>query len=203
MSNCETYYDGCQTCSVENWKISVCDIVFCSTYNTQDARCIKYKSKNSFLQNLKNKFTKTYRNIATSIQNFIEMLYSADYEKKKITLNIDWTFLSFSLHIPKSRKNKYSEHTILDKNSSTFMFKYSPSKLDPSMIFNITVIKSADRENLVKQWLPNANKIIESDWYVFYYSRALDMPYIWKYAEEYWAMVESIQDIIDTFKLIQ
>lgn len=277
LFNCESYFDGCNTCSVVDWKIAWCTKMFCQT--PQEPRCLQYKdwvwianpasvycqknwwtleiqsdekwqywvcqfadgssceerayyrweckktspvekylswyiaknsnqfpdiqSKVTFLQNLKNKFTSTYRSLATSIQNFIETLYYSDYEKKKFTLDLDWNFISFSLHIPKSRKNKYSEHTILDTDSSTLVFKYNQSKSDPSMIFNITVIKTIDRENLIKAWLPNSNKIIASDWYVLYYSQALDMPYTWKYAQEYWDMIWEIEGIIQTFKLIK
>lgn len=276
LSNCESYFDGCNTCSVSDWKIGWCTKMYCQT--SAPAKCTKYKeqvgmanpasvyceknwwtltissdekweywtcvfsdwssceewayyrweckqtspvekylswyiaknpdqftdieSKVSFLQNLKNKFTLTYKSIASSIQNFIESLYFNDYEKKKFTLDSDWKFLSFMLNIPKSRKNKYSEHIISDKNSSTLLFKYNQSKED-SMIFSITAIKQSEREILLSQWLFNTNKIIQSDWYVFYYSQALDMPYTWKYAQEYWDMVWNIKDIIETFKIIQ
>jgi putative hemolysin len=278
LSNCESYFDWCNNCSVVDWKLSACTLMYCET--PTQAKCIKEKSiwmanpasvycwknwwtleiksdeagqfwickftdgssceerafyrweckkispvekylswyiaKNSdqftdiqskitFLQNLKNKFTTTYRNLATSIQSFIEMLYSSDYKKNKFTLDIDWKFISFSLHIPKSRKNKYSEHTIVDKelNTNTLIYNYSKPKIEKNMIFSISVVTAANRENLVKQWLLNTNKIVESDWYVFYYSQALDMPYTWKYAQEYWDMVWAIKDVIQTFKLIK
>lgn len=277
LSNCESYFDGCNTCSMVDWKIGWCTEMFCQTL--QEPRCLQYKdwvwmanpasvycgknwwnlliensekwqywicvfddgssceerayyrweckkaspvekylswyiaknsdqfpdiqSKVTFLQNLKNRFTSTYRSIASSIQNFIEMLYYSDYEKKKFTLDVDWKFLSFSLHIPKSRKNKYSEHTIIDKDSNTLVFKYSHPKIDKNMIFSLTVVTAANRENLVSQWLLNTNKIIEHNWYIFYYSQALDMPYTWKYAQEYGDMVWNIQDVIKSFKLIQ
>lgn len=162
-----------------------------------------FQSKITFLQNLKNKFTRTYRSLTTSIQNFIETLYFNDYEKKKFTLDVDWRLVSFSLHIPKLRKNKYSEHTTLEKKSSTLIFKYNQSDIDPNMIFSITVVTKSDRDMLVKQWLLNTTEIIESAGYVFYYSQALDMPYTWKYADEYWSMIWAIKDIIQTFKIIK
>jgi hypothetical protein len=161
------------------------------------------QSKITFLQNLKNKFSKTYKSIEISIQNFIETLYFSDYEKKKFTLELNWNFISFSLHIPKTRKNKYSEHTVLDPNSGTLVFKYNQSKLSPNMIFSITAVSNTYRENLIKKPLLNTDKIIQSDWYVFYYSQSLDMPYTWKYADEYWSMIWDIKNIIQTFKLIQ
>ncbi|MFZ2151103.1 MAG: DUF333 domain-containing protein [Candidatus Absconditicoccaceae bacterium] len=276
LSNCETYFDGCNNCSVVDGKLLACTEMYCEI--PTQAKCIKEKSigmanpasvycqknggtleiksdekrqygicqfadgsnceerayyrgeckkaspvekylsgyiaknsdqfpdiqsKISFLQNLKNRFTVTYRNLASSIQNFIEMLYYSDYEKKKFTLDIDGRFISFSLHIPKSRKNKYSEHTIIEKYSNTLVFKYSQPKLDKNMIFSITVVTTANRENLVSQGLLNTNKITQSDGYVFYYSQALDMPYTGKYAQEYGDMIGSIEDIIQTFKLIQ
>jgi putative hemolysin len=276
LSDCETYFDWCNNCSISDWKLMACTLMYCET--PQEPKCIKYKSiwmanpasvycernwwtleiksddkwqygvcnftdwssceerayyrweckkispiekylswyisknynqfpdiasKITFLQNLKNKFAKTYRNISSSIQGFIEMLYSNDYEKKKFTLDADWDLLSFSLHIPKSRKNKYSEHIVLNKKWSTLIFKYNQSKQLPNMIFSITIIQTAERENLVKQWLLNTNKIAEYGWYVFYYSQALDMPYAWKYAEEYWDMISSINNIIQTFKIIK
>jgi len=281
LSNCESYFDWCNNCSVVDWKISWCTKMYCKT-NTQ-AKCIKtksigmanpaskycvdkwfknvlrrvdvgpstmgvagycifsdgseceerayfrwecnptspiekylswYLSKNSskfpdtqskitFLQNLKNKFSKTYKSIEINIQNFIETLYFSDYEKKKFTLELNWNFISFSLHIPKTRKNKYSEHTVLDPNSGTLVFKYNQSKLSPNMIFSITAVSNTYRENLIKKPLLNTDKIIQSDWYVFYYSQSLDMPYTGKYADEYGSMIWDIKNIIQTFKLIQ
>jgi len=277
LSDCESYFDGCNTCSVIDWKIAWCTKMYCKT--TEKPRCLKHKDliwmanpasvyceknwwslviennekgqiwicvfddwsnceewafyrweckitspvekylswyieKNSnkfsgiqsridFLQNLKNKFKNTYRKITSGIENIIEMLYANDYEKKKFTLNIDWKFISFSLYIPKSRKNKYSEHMVNYDQTSTLIFKYNYSKIESNMIFNITALRESDREDMLKQWLLNTEKIIESDWYVFYYSQALDMPYTGKYAIEYWKMIEDIKDIIQTIKIIK
>ena len=204
LSNCETYFDWCNNCSVVNWELSACTLMYCE--KPTQPKCIKEKSiwmanpasvyceknwwtliiqsdanwwqygicnfsdgssceerayfrwecknispvekllswyiaKNSnqfpdvqskitFLQNLKNKFAKTYKNITSSIQNFIDMLYFNNYEKKKFTMDVDWKFVSFSIHIPKSRKNKYSEHITLNKDSSIFCLLYTSDAAD-------------------------------------------------------------------------
>lgn len=277
LSDCESYFDGCNTCSVLDWKIAWCTKMYCQT--TQEPKCLKHKdsiwmanpasvyceknwwslviensekgqywicvfedwfsceewafyrweckkispvenyiswyiaknsdkfpdtqSKISFLNNLKNRFVKVYRSITINIENFIEMLYSQDYYQKKFTLWLNQDFISFSLQIPKEWKNKYSENVSTNEYWSNLNFEYIANKQYKAMIFSITMVSLDYRKEMEKEPLLNTEKIIESDWYVFYYSQALDMPYTGKYAIEYWKMIEDIKDIIQTIKIIK
>ena len=282
LSKCESYFDGCNTCTVDDWKIWGCTKMFCQT--TQEPRCLKYKdwvwmanpasvycqknwwnlviennengrywicffddgssceerayyrweckqiwaiekylswyihsswsnltdikNKVSFLQNLKNKFTQRYRIIAHSIQNFIETIYVKDFEKKKFTLQADWKIFPFSIQIPKSWENKYSERIIinqLDQNNSdsTLIFEYKDSQIQSNMIFSISVTSTSNRKKATREWEFNMQKIEEYQWYVFYYSQALDMPYTDQHANTYAQMVSQIKEIILSFVIMQ
>jgi len=45
LSNCEAYFDGCNNCSVVNWKVSACTMMYCETPG--EPKCTKEKSKNN------------------------------------------------------------------------------------------------------------------------------------------------------------
>lgn len=284
LNNCETYFDGCNNCMVVDWKIAWCTKMSCQTI--QEAKCIKYKdsvwmanpasvycennwwnlviennekgqiwicvfndwsnceewaffrweckksgeiekylswyieknsesfsndwSKINFLNKLKFRFTDVYRSIYNSIQKFIDTFYKTDYETKKITLDSNWTFMSFSLDIPKDWKNKYSERVVVSDSEvfgwlgsmSTLIFEYNQVKWQEKMIFSISMVDQLSWEELTKEWEFNMNKILEKDAYVFFYSNALDMPYTWEDAEIFANMVSDTKEIIESFDLI-
>lgn len=284
LSNCETYFDGCNNCSVVDWEVSACTLMYCE--NPWEAKCIKYKdnvwmanpasvycennwwnlviendengqiwicvfndwssceewaffrweckksgeiekylswyieknsekfpsdwSKIGFLNMLKFKFTDVYRSIYNSIQKFIDTFYKTDYETKKFTLDTNWTFMSFSLDIPKEWKNRYSERVVVSDSQvfgwlgsmSTLMFEYNQVKWQENMIFSISMVDKLSWEELTKEWEFNMNKILEKDDYVFFYSNALDMPYTWEDAEIFESMVWDTKEIIESFDLI-
>lgn len=39
LTNCETYFDGCNNCSVRNWKPDACTMMYCET--PQTPKCVK------------------------------------------------------------------------------------------------------------------------------------------------------------------
>ena len=41
LSNCAQYYDGCNSCAVEDGKPTVCTEMFCEEYG--EPKCIEYK----------------------------------------------------------------------------------------------------------------------------------------------------------------
>jgi hypothetical protein len=42
LTNCLTYFDGCNTCDVENWETIACTEIFCEEY--QEPKCTQYAS---------------------------------------------------------------------------------------------------------------------------------------------------------------
>lgn len=281
LNNCETYFDGCNNCSVVNWELLACTLMYCE--NPSEPKCTKTKEWNVSMANpasvycennwwtleiqnqkdgqiwicnfddwsnceewafyrweckwapqidkniswnLNNniaeynteqskvnfwtKVKNVYRYISNTISSFIETFYTKDYETRKFTLDANGEYMSFSLDIPKDWKNNFSERAIVSDSQifgwlgsmSTIIFEYNKVKWNENMIFSITMVDQDSREELTKEWEFNMNKIGENNWYVFYYSQALDMPYDWEDAKIYGNMVWDIDDIIDSFDII-
>ncbi len=43
LTNCESYFDGCNTCMVANSTVMGCTMMACDEGATKDAKCLKYK----------------------------------------------------------------------------------------------------------------------------------------------------------------
>ena len=43
LTNCESYFDGCNNCLVLDGKVSVCTEMYCLPENLQEPKCLEYK----------------------------------------------------------------------------------------------------------------------------------------------------------------
>lgn len=43
LENCTSWFDGCNTCSVNNGKVEECTLKFCSEDQYEEPRCVKLK----------------------------------------------------------------------------------------------------------------------------------------------------------------
>lgn len=153
LNKCESYFDGCNNCSVKDWKIEACTEMYCE--KPTDPKCLKYKEPLFNMANPASKFC---------IENSGDLkILDWTWWQYGICEFVDWSKCEERAFFRWKCKPEYKKiHSILNKYFEKYANKFSKLE-DKKLFLENFKFQIQSFSKWAKLWLQKTyNKIIQA-----------------------------------------